>query len=304
MDILRSQFKTVPYPDTDCTGKTIIITGANIGLGKEAARHFVRLNVKVILAVRSIAKGDDAKKDIESTLGKTGTTEVWELDLASYSSVKAFSESASSLPRIDIVIMNASIALSWFETAEDSESSITVNVISTFLLVVAFLPLLPTFATTWDISPTIMIVGSDMHHYTIFPERLAPNSLTALNENYTSMQERYAISHRLSASTQGANLMELYDNYATSKLLQLLAFQEISSRLVNKVPMVVLNMVNPGLCKTALTRSTTGALKLQIDVGKLVIARTAEVGSRTLDHGGTAGPKPYGRYMSDCNINK
>jgi len=68
--------------------------------------------------------------------------------------------------------------------------------------------------------------------------------------------------------------------------------------------MVVLNMVNPGLCKTALTRSTTGALKLQIDMMKALIARTAEVGSRTLVHGATAGPESYGRYISDCNVNK
>jgi retinol dehydrogenase-12 len=304
MDILRSQLKTLPYPGTDCTGKTVIITGANTGLGKEAAQHFVRLNAKVILAVRSMAKGEEARKDIESTTEITGTTEVWELDLASYASVKAFSKRASSLPRVDLVIMNASIALYSFETAEDSESTITVNVISTFLLVVAFLPLLRTFATTWGILPTVTIVGSDMHHYTKFSERLSPNSLAALNERSANMQERYAISHRLLASTQGMKLMQLYHSYATSKLLQLLAFQEISSRLADKEPMVVLNMVNPGLCKTALTRSTTGALKLQIDIAKSLIARTAEVGSRTLVHGGTAGLKSYGCYMSDCTINK
>jgi retinol dehydrogenase-12 len=304
MDILRSQFKTLPYPDTDCTGKTVIITGANIGLGKEAARHFVRLNAKVILAVRSSSKGEEAKKDIESTSKKTGLTEVWELDLARYSSVQAFIERASSLPRIDIVIMNASTALFSFDTAEDSESTITVNVISTFLLVVAFLPLLRTFATTWGILPTITIVGSDMHHYTKFPERLKPNSLAALNERSANMQERYAISPRLLASIQATKLMQLYHSYATSKLLQLLAFQEISLRLADKEPMVVLNMVNPGLCKTALTRRTTGALKLQIDVAKSLIARTAEVGSRTLVHGGTAGLKSYGCYMSDCNVDK
>jgi retinol dehydrogenase-12 len=63
-------------------------------------------------------------------------------------------------------------------------------------------------------------------------------------------------------------------------------------------------MVNPGLCKTALTRSTTGALKLQVDIAKTLIARTAEVGSRTLVHGGISGTDSYGRYMSDCNVNK
>jgi retinol dehydrogenase-12 len=203
MDILRSQLKTLPYPNADCTGKTVIITGGNTGLGKEAARHFVRLNAKVILAVRSIARGEEAKRDIESTTKKTGTTEVWELDLANYSSAKAFGDKVSSLPRVDSVIMNASIASYSFETAEDSESSITVNVISTFLLVVAFLPLLRAFATTWGILPVITIVSSDMHHFTKFPERLAPNTLAALNKESSNMQERYAPKHPFQTLTQG-----------------------------------------------------------------------------------------------------
>jgi retinol dehydrogenase 12 len=147
MDILRLQLKTLLYPNADCTSKIVIITGGNIGLGKEAARYFVRLNAKVILAVRSIARGEEAKRDIESTIKKTGATEVWELDLASYLSVKAFGDKVSLLLRVDSVIMNASIASYSFETTEDSESSIMVNIISTFLLVVAFLPLLRAFAT-------------------------------------------------------------------------------------------------------------------------------------------------------------
>jgi NAD(P)-dependent dehydrogenase (short-subunit alcohol dehydrogenase family) len=304
MDIVRSQFKKLPYPDTDCTGKTVIITGANTGLGKEAARHFVRLNARVILAVRSIARGEEAKKDIVSTTKNSSSTEVWELDLASYSSVKAFGKRVSSLPRVDVVIMNASIAVYSFQTAEDSESTITVNVISTFLLILSLLPTLRTFAATWSILPVITIVGSDMHHFTRFPERLKPNSLAALNEKSSDMNERYAPSHRLLASSQGLKLTQLHHSYATSKLLQVLAFQEICSSLADKQPIVVLNTVNPGLCKTSLRRNITGALKVQTDILQALVARTAEIGSRTLFHGGTAGPESYGRYMSDCNVNK
>lgn len=39
----RQLFVTPPVPSSDCSGKTIIVTGANVGLGKEAARHFVQL---------------------------------------------------------------------------------------------------------------------------------------------------------------------------------------------------------------------------------------------------------------------
>ncbi len=58
-----------------------------MGLGKEAARHFVGLNAQiVILACRSVEKGEAAKKDIESTTKRAGVVEVWQLDLGSYNS--------------------------------------------------------------------------------------------------------------------------------------------------------------------------------------------------------------------------
>jgi FlaA1/EpsC-like NDP-sugar epimerase len=62
MDIVASFFYSqlcvnLPYLNASWTGKTVTVTGATVGLGKEAARHFVRLGAsKVILAVRTIEK--------------------------------------------------------------------------------------------------------------------------------------------------------------------------------------------------------------------------------------------------------
>ena len=81
-----------PVPTTDFSGKTIILTGANVGLGREASKHFIRLNAsKVILAVRSIKKAEAAKAEIEAQTKRTGIVEVYRLDYPSYASVKAFS---------------------------------------------------------------------------------------------------------------------------------------------------------------------------------------------------------------------
>ena len=61
-------FTSVPKPTGNCASKTVIVTGSNIGLGIEAARHFTRLDAsKVILAVRTLGKGKDAKANIEKT---------------------------------------------------------------------------------------------------------------------------------------------------------------------------------------------------------------------------------------------
>jgi len=87
MGFLYSQlFITPVYPTRSFAGETVIVTGSNVGLGKEAARHFARLGVsKLILAVRNTEAGEEAKKDIEGTTrcGKS-VIEVWPLDLSSY----------------------------------------------------------------------------------------------------------------------------------------------------------------------------------------------------------------------------
>lgn len=127
---LYSQFFiTPPAPKTDLTGRTLIVTGSNTGLGKEIATHYVRLNAeKVIIACRSLDKGEAAKSDIEAQTGRKGVLEVWQLDLGSYESVKQFAEKAKSLKRIDSLVENAGIQTDEFRLVEGSESTVTVNV--------------------------------------------------------------------------------------------------------------------------------------------------------------------------------
>lgn len=64
--LVWDQWKTVPTVATaDLTGQTVIVTGANIGLGFESAKHFAKMNpAKLILACRSEEKG---KAAVEST---------------------------------------------------------------------------------------------------------------------------------------------------------------------------------------------------------------------------------------------
>lgn len=90
---LHNQWLATPkYPTRSFAGQTIIITGPNQGLELEAAKHIVRLGAKrVILAVRSIDKGNTASRDVEELTGRSRIVQVWPLDLQSYESVKKFS---------------------------------------------------------------------------------------------------------------------------------------------------------------------------------------------------------------------
>jgi len=182
---IRSQlFETPPYPTEDFTGKTIIVTGANTGLGLEAARHFTRLNcAKLILGVRTVSKGQAAKESIlESTKRPSDCIEVWDLDLNSTASVKAFAARAQSLERVDVLLENAGISTNEWALKEGYEQTIQVNVISTFLLALLMLPKLRETAEKFGSLPHLTIVSSETHRFTKFQEAGAPDVYTKLNE--------------------------------------------------------------------------------------------------------------------------
>jgi len=145
-----------------CAGGTYIVTGSNIGLGFEAAKHFVALGAaKVVMGVRNLTDGEKAQAEIEAATGRTNVAEVWALDLSSYDSVKAFAKRAvAELERIDALVENAAVAISERSMAEGHLLSVTVNVMSTFLLGVLLLPKMRQSAKQFGILPHLSIVSS------------------------------------------------------------------------------------------------------------------------------------------------
>lgn len=163
---LKSQFFTkLPYPDWNFTGQTVIITGSNTGLGLEAARHIVRLGAeKVILAVRTISKGETAAASIiKSEHAKKNVIHVWQLDLSDYASVKAFGARLQTLDRLDAFIQNAGILTSHFDLAEGVESTINVNVVSAALVGLLALPKLKETSKKYAVRTRLSFVGSELH---------------------------------------------------------------------------------------------------------------------------------------------
>ena len=172
-----------PYPTKKYTGETIIVTGSNVGLGLEAARHFVRLDAKkVILAVRNLDKGEGAKKSIEESEKRAGVVEVWHLDLASYGSVKDFAKRAKSLERLDVLVENAGIVTFNWSTMEDNESMITTNVISPILHAILMLPKLRETAVKFNTVPRLTFTTSFVHWLTKFLEQKEEKLFEALAE--------------------------------------------------------------------------------------------------------------------------
>lgn len=282
VSFLYRQFFTTPtYPTTDCTGKTLIVTGANTGLGKEAARHLVRLNAdKVIITSRDPKKGEAAKRDIEASTNRSGVVEVWQLNLEDYDNVKAFAQRVNGLKRVDGIIENAGKATDKFDLVGGNESTVTVNDVSTMLLALLLLPKLQESAKLFDITPNITIVSSEVHFFANFAERKGASIFDTLNNPETS---------------------KMGDRYNVSKLLEVYACREIAREHPVSQTLVTLNFLNPGFCHSELMRENDN---FATRLFKQILARTTEVGSRTLVHGGLAGPETHGKYLDCCKITK
>jgi retinol dehydrogenase 12 len=271
-NFLYSQlFVTLPKPTKDFTGQTIIVTGSNTGLGLEAARHFSRLNASlIIMAVRSLPKGEAAKQIIlRSTNRPSSSIEVWELNLQSYDSVKAFVAKANQLDRIDGLLENAGIMTKHFKMVEGHESTITTNVVSTFLLALLILPKLKESALKFNIRPRITVVSSDLHFMAKFPERYSDDIFDALNdrEHADMGMERYA-SCILQKNMVFVSIADIImHRYSVSKLLEVLVVRELGSILNNtasKSPQIIINCLTPGACRSDFDRESTGIRRVNL----------------------------------------
>lgn len=161
----------IPQPTTSFDSKTVIVTGANGGLGKEIVKHIVRLGAdKVIFACRSKARGDEAKSEIEGTTKcDSKIIEVWELDVASAASIKKFVDRAATLPRLDVLINNAGVGASRHRQVHGTESTLGINVIGTFLLAIQLIPKLRETAQKYETSPHMTFVGSALYDIAKYP---------------------------------------------------------------------------------------------------------------------------------------
>ena len=127
-------------------GRTVIVTGANSGLGEVTATELARAGASVILAVRNTAKGDAA------AAGMTGDVQVRKLDLQDLASIREF---ADGIDQVDILVNNAGImAVPYAQTVDGFESQIGTNHLGHFALTNLLLP---------KVSDRVVTVSSMMH---------------------------------------------------------------------------------------------------------------------------------------------
>ncbi|XP_051504956.1 retinol dehydrogenase 14a [Myxocyprinus asiaticus] len=203
-------------------GKTIIVTGANSGIGKATTVELLRRQGRVIMACRDRERAEKAAHEIKQEAGpEQGDLVIKLLDLASLRSVRRFCEEIiKEEPRIDVLINNAGIYQCPYTITEDGfELQFAVNHLGHFLLTSLLLDLLKRSAPS-----RIIVVSSKLYKYG--------------DINFDDL-----------------NSEQSYDKafaYARSKLANLLFTLELSHKLEETG--VTVNALTPGIVRTNLGR--------------------------------------------------
>lgn len=281
--IKRQRTKPTPLPsDLRITGQTAIVTGSNVGLGLAASRQLLGLGLShLVMGVRSQAKGDAAAAQLRNEYPESQVS-VWILDMESYESIRAFAERCASIPRIDVVILNAGLMTASYTTAPGTGHELTmqVNYLSTALLALLLVPVLRSKRAPEATKPPVLsIVGSDAAYSA--PLKTEGPVLAQFDDPKSYAQ---------------------FTAYTSSKLL-LTLFVGRLAELVDPDD-VLINVSNPGMTKgTAFGHDNSVILRKLFGGIQYFLARPVEVGASVyLDAALTRGAESHGEFISDWAI--
>jgi len=290
--LFHSQLFVTPPPltrrDVDLSGQTAIITGANGGLGLETARQLLDLGCKVILAVRRVERGEAARQELLESQGVRATEiEVWSLDLASYESVVSFAQRAKTLPRLDIVILNAGLykVNQTMVATTGYEESIHVNYLANALLITLLAPIVKEKKTSSN-PGRIVLVSSDLAAWAKFKERKSNPILPTFKRKMTPK-------------------WDFLERYGTSKVLGQFFVTELAKRVSPDA--VLITTTNCGLCHgSELSREGQGHLIGYVfNVVSRIFGRSCSIGARVFVHAAASpilGASVHGQYVEDAKL--
>ncbi|XP_071324812.1 retinol dehydrogenase 12 isoform X2 [Trachinotus anak] len=232
-------------------GKTVLITGANTGIGKETSRELARRGARVVMACRDLTRAEWAAEEIRRTTGN-GNVVIRHLDLASMYSVRQFAKDfLDSEDRLDILINNAGVMMcpKWL-TEDGFETQLAVNHLGHFLLTNMLLPKLKSSA------PSRVVNVSSIAHQ---GGRIDFDDLFFSRRPYSSLE-----------------------SYRQSKLANVLFSRELAGRL--RGAGVSSFCLHPGVIRTELGRHVQGWFPLLgalLSLPSLLLMKTPTQGCQT-----------------------
>ena len=293
--LLHDKLYPPSNPASSFSGKTVLVTGANCGLGFEAALKFTTLGAStVILACRSSSKGEAAAKQIQEQTGVTGVVRVWELDMNNYGSLRALvARVKDELPKLDIALLNAGVVQPRYEQSpEGCEETLQVNVLSTVLLGILLLPLLK--ESTAARSKEDQEAPQAAHLCFVSSGNYQLANIKPSVRNEPNILRYYSQPDHFAGVEPQYNISKLFLMYAVNELA---AISDVRAK--GGAGNVIVNSVNPGATATSLTRNIDSlALRVLAFVYLRLMARTAEQGSRSLVSACTVGQEGHGRLWA------
>ncbi|GAD91498.1 short-chain dehydrogenase, putative [Paecilomyces variotii No. 5] len=281
--------KPLAQPTCSFAGKNILVTGANTGLGFEAAQKFTALGAsRVILGVRDLKKGERAKSLIEERTGVKDRIDVWQLDMNSYQSIREFAVRADATDiSVDIALLNAGVySVNYRQSPYGWEETLQVNVLSTALLALLLLPKLRKSSSVErnNNGAVLEFVSSRRHE------------VVTISEDRKRRQN-------LLRSFNNAETFKSSEQYQVSKLFVMCIMQVLSS--LAKTSGVRVTAICPGFCQSDLSRGHQGIVAGIIrTILNTLVLRTAEEGSRTLVSGAALGPEAHGMFWYDDELHQ
>ncbi|KAE8974572.1 hypothetical protein PR002_g25871 [Phytophthora rubi] len=213
------------------SGKLVVITGANSGIGYQAALELARKGADVVLACRSEARGKQAEQRLRDALASSpgaGTVKFMLLDVSDLSSVKRFAQEFNATHhRLDLLINNAGVmAVPYAKTVDGYERQFATNHLGHFALTAQLFPLLRQSA------PSRVVNVSSLAHLSakLEPFTTGPRIMRSDDKGYSASEV-----------------------YAESKLCNLLFTFELTRRLkAQNVSGVTSVVAHPGFTSTNL----------------------------------------------------
>jgi len=232
----------------DQTGKTFIVTGANSGIGYEAALELARKGGTVVLACRSAKKADEAVARIAEAV-PGAKAEKMILDLGDLASVRAFAaEFLAKYPRLDVLINNAGLmAIPYSRTPDGFETQMGVNHFGHFALTGLLLDRLVASGPS-----RVVTVSSGAH---------TPGVIDFDDLDHEKSYQRW-------------------EAYSQTKLANLLFAFELHRKLLAKELPITSLACHPGYAATELqSKSESWFNETLMKLGNLIIAQSAAMGA-------------------------